>query len=232
VARALITQIRHTIAANGYRIMRDVIEHASADEARLLRVALDRSRFLSDYARNDLIGILSTTHHEVFVEVKKPWEEDIIYTTAAGLEKRQKELERIVNVELPKVAEAIGRAIAFGDVSDNAEYRFALEQRDSLSKRATAIRQEIAKARLISHGVVTGEEVTVGARVTARNQATGEVETFSFLGPWDTDIPNRVYSYQAPFSLAFMGKRQKDVVTAPGAEGPRMFEIIEIVPAI
>jgi transcription elongation GreA/GreB family factor len=149
-----------------------------------------------------------------------------------GLEKRQKELERIVNVELPKIAEAIGRAIGFGDVSDNAEYRSGLEQRDSLSKRATAIRQEIAKARLISHGMVKGDEVTVGAKVTARNQATGEIETFSFLGPWDTDLPNRVYSYQAPFSLAFMAKRKGEVVTAPGAEGPRLFEIIEIQPAL
>ena len=231
-ARAIMAQIRHTLAHNEYRIIRGVIEQANEEEARHLNSVLNRNRFMSDYARNDIIGILSSTHPKLFVEHKKPWEEEVIYTTEAGLKKRQQELERIVNVEMPKVAEAIGRAIGYGDVSDNAEYRSALEQRDSLSKRATQCQQEIASARLISPEMVSGEEVTVGSAVKARNTATAQVETYTFLGPWDTDIPNRIYSYQAPFSLAFMGGRKGDIVTVPGAEGPRMFEILEITPGV
>jgi transcription elongation GreA/GreB family factor len=243
-ARAIMSQIRHTLAANDYRIIRGVIEQANDEEARHLNDVLNRNRFLSDYARNDITGILSAAHHKLFVVKKKPWEEDFIYTMQAGLNKRQAELERIVNVELTKVAEAIGRAIGYGDVSDNAEYRSALEQRDSLSKRAAQFRQEIAQARLVTPDMVKGDEVTVGAAVKTRNTATGEVETFTFLGPWDTDIPNKVYSYQAPFSLAFMGRRKGDIVTVPsfakapegcealakqpGPEGQRSFEILEI----
>jgi transcription elongation factor GreA len=65
-----------------------------------------------------------------------------------------------------------------------------------------------------------------------KNTATGEIESFTFLGPWDTDIPKRIYSYQAPLSQAFMGKRMGETVTAPGEGGPRTFEILEIAPAI
>lgn len=231
-ARSLITQIRHTIAANDYRIIRRVFEGANTMEAQHLRDLLNRNRFLSEYARNDLIGILSAAHHDLFVEVKKPWEEAVIYTTEAGLKKRQQELEHIVNVELPKVAEAIGRAISYGDVSDNAEYRAGLEHRDNLSKRAAQIRAEIAKARLITSNMVTGTEVTVGAKVTAKALDTGQTVTFCFLGPWDTDIPNHIYSYQAPFSLAFMGKKKGDTVTVPGTEGPRTYEILDIASAV
>lgn len=231
-ARALITQLRHTIAANDYRIIRGVVEKCTEEEAHHLNDALNRNRFLSDYARNDIIAILSSTHRHLFVEHKKPWQEDVIYSTPEGLQKRSKELERIANVELPKVAEAIGRAIGFGDISDNAEYRAGLEHRDNLSKKAALIRQEIGKTRLITTDMVKGDEVTVGAKVTTRNLATNEEETFSFLGPWDTDVPNRVYSYLAPFSLAFMGKRKGDIVTAPGAEGPRRYEVLSIALAV
>ena len=46
----------------------------------------------------------------------------VSYVTKEGLKKLQEELERLQNVERPKISKAIGEAIEKGDISENAEY--------------------------------------------------------------------------------------------------------------
>ena len=45
----------------------------------------------------------------------------VSYVTKEGLKKLQEELERLQNVERPKISKAIGEAIEKGDISENAE---------------------------------------------------------------------------------------------------------------
>ena len=45
----------------------------------------------------------------------------VSYVTKEGLKKLQEELERLQNVERPKISKAIGEAIEKGDISENAD---------------------------------------------------------------------------------------------------------------
>ena len=45
----------------------------------------------------------------------------VSYVTKEGLKKLQEELERLQNVERPKISKAIGAAIEKGDISENAD---------------------------------------------------------------------------------------------------------------
>ena len=52
---------------------------------------------------------------------------------------------------------AIGRAAAFGDLSENAEYTSALEERDHLTKRATQLKADLDKAKTITTEMAADE---------------------------------------------------------------------------
>jgi transcription elongation GreA/GreB family factor len=68
--------------------------------------------------------------------------------------------------------------------------------------------------------------------VTARQVETGAEEIYTFLGPWDTDVENRVLNYQAPLAQAFMGARVGETVTYGEDGSKRSWEILEIEAAL
>ena len=61
----------------------------------------------------------------------------VSYVTKEGLKKLQEELERLQNVERPKISKAIGEAIEKGDISENAEYDAAKEAQGMLEMPST-----------------------------------------------------------------------------------------------
>jgi transcription elongation GreA/GreB family factor len=129
---------------------------------------------------------------------------------------------------MPRNAEAIGKAASKGDLRENWEYKAALEERDRLVERAVRMREELEHARALNAAVISGDEVNVGTAVRLRDVATGSERRIAFLGPWDADIPRGIYSYLAPFSLRFMGKKVADQVRAALDDAEGEFEIVAI----
>jgi len=74
--------------------------------------------------------------------------------------------------------------------------------------------------------------VNVGTRVTTRNLESGEEEVFTFLGPWDTKVEEKILNYQAPLSMAFMGARVGEKVEFGEALDVRSWEILAIEAAV
>jgi transcription elongation factor GreA len=75
-------------------------------------------------------------------------------------------------------------------------------------------------------------EVSVGSSVLAREVKSGEERRFTFLGPWDVDVDNGIYSYRAPLSLAFMGKKVGDLTVFDFDGETRQYKIVSIESAI
>lgn len=222
----LLLRMRNAFAASDYRVMEQLADRMNDVQAKATYDAIKDNLGLNDANRHRMETILIARHEEAILGKKELWEQDAIYVSPAGLRQRQGEFDNIVNVEMVKNSAAIGHAAGFGDLSENAEFTAALEQRDFLSRRANEIGQELRKAVLIPEDVST-ETVNVGMQITVRDTASGHTETLTFLGPWDVDLDNGVYSYLAPFSKAFMGKKVGEVVAPEGGD-PRQLEIVKI----
>ena len=147
---------------------------------------------------------------------------------ASGASRRARKPPHRGGVALP----AIGAAADHGDLSENAEFTAALEQRDRLTERIGVIEQELGRAGVIDPASVPTDHVGVGSGVRARNLATGETETFRFLGPWTADPDEGLYFYRAPLSLAFMGKQPGEQVTFGAGPDARRWEVLEIFSAL
>ncbi len=215
-------------SAGDFRLLRDLIGSVDLEAARRLHTAIVGNEGLGDEGRHELLGALRERYPEEFTERKNLWEDAHLYTSAAGLARRTAEMEKLANVDMPANAQAIGTAAARGDLRENWEYKTALEERDRLVERATRMRDELSRARVLHADQITGNEVNVGTAARLRNRATGAERTVRFVGPWDTDIANGVYSYMAPLSLRFMGKKVGDRIAAAFGEEEGEFEIVAI----
>jgi len=230
-ARQALSKIRAIVAANDAALLRAMIERADARDAQRLHEALTAGDGLAGEVRHRLLEALRERHPGLFAEKRPLWEDGYVYMTAEGLSRMQAALAKLVNEDMRRNAVAIGAAAAKGDLRENWEYKAALEERDRLVERAGRLRETLDRARVIPRGEVTAERVTVGARVRLRDQ-TGAQRAVTFLGPPDADVERGVFSYLAPLSLRFMGKRKGDRVVADLGGGEMTWEIISIEAAV
>jgi transcription elongation factor GreA len=225
-------RMRTAIALHGYARAAACLRRVTADRAVTLRTQLERLDGIGDNARLKLLGLLREVHPEVFVVERRrlqTWEDpDVLWNTAAGIQRKTEERDHLVNVTMRENAKRIGEAASHGDLSENSEYKFALEERDFLRARLAQMNRDLGLADAIeAHRVPIGH-VGVGSRVTLRDLADNSTSVMTFLGPFDTDVEQGIYNYKAPLSQALMGLHPGDrtALTLDGCA--RELEVIEI----
>jgi len=228
--RPVVAEVRSALDPRSNAVLARVLEACGDAQARDIRAAIDRNTVLTDALRSRLLDLVRRTHPEHFVvRTVEPWEQDdVIYTSERALRRQEEVYGELVTTKMMANAQAIGDAAARGDLSENAEFTAALEEQQRLSERAERLQADIARARIISPGMAAGETVTVGSKVRVRDTETGAEETFTFLGPWDTDVERHIFYYRAPLALAFMGKAVGETVVFGEGEKRRSWEILEI----
>ena len=155
-------------------------------------------------------------------------DEKTIYCTAEGIARRRDEFREIMEVKLPENFKAIGRAADFGDLSENAEYTSALEERDNLTKRATRMKEELDNAKVLEPSLVTTDKVGVGSRVRLRKPSTGEEMTYAILGPWDGSPESGVLYYRSPLAQSLLGHQVGEQVEVKLPGGSEVYEALSI----
>ena len=192
------------LTAGKQPLLRRLLADADADSLRNFRAMMQRGV-------DDKIDILVTDvcleyGPELFAHEEKPfWDEDAIWTTRKALERRREELRVLREVKLPENAEALSRAAAYGDLSENAEWEQAIEQQRQLTEAAKSIELELSKAALLENTTLPESVVCPGCEVTYREVESGAERTLVVLGPWDTDDSDRIVSYKAPLAAGMLG---------------------------
>jgi transcription elongation factor GreA len=224
---------RSALATQSNKPMLGLIDAADRREGIRLKGLIQSNAGLSPAMRTQLLGYLRSKYADIFIEITREWEEGgTIYTTEDGLRRTQDALNFIIETEIPEVAQQIGEAASHGDLSENAEYTAALEKRDQLASRATGMENELSVAKVINHEMAGSDFVNVGTRVKARSVESGEEEIYTFFGPWDTDVEQRILNYQAPLAMAFMGSRVGDQVVFGEGVDQRTWEVLSIEAAL
>lgn len=223
--------IRAALSAQDYRHYREIITDMEAGMASTVYRTVDRMEGLGQVVRSTMMKIVHDTHPLLFVKTRiDPWLDDgIIFCTQAGMQKRQAEINHLVNVKIPENAKAIGEAASHGDLSENSEYKFALEERDLLQARLLTMQNELTQARLLTANDISTDEVNVGTRVTLARADGSCRRTIDILGPWESDTEKGIYNYRAPMCTRLKGLRAGDVVTMEldGPEATWRIETIE-----
>jgi len=225
-------RIRSAFTLRSYERVNECIRRVAHDRAVTLRTQLERLEGMGDNVRYKLLNMLSAAHPNVFVVRQariEPWEDqNVLWCTADGLKRKTGEREHLVNVEMHENARRIGEAASHGDLSENSEYKFALEERDFLRARLAQMNKELSIAEVLEEHMPPADHVGVGSRVTLRDVSSGVTREMTFLGSFETDVEKGIFNYKAPVSQSLMGLHPHDRKELTFDNRTSEFEIVEI----
>lgn len=148
--------------------------------------------------------------------------------TVGGAERLREELNRLKQIERPRVINAIAEARAHGDLKENAEYHAAREQQSFMEGRINEIEAKLSVAHVID---VTQMEnsgrVIFGATITFTN-GSGTSLRYQIVGEDEADINDNKISVTSPVARALIGKYEGDTVEVETPDGKIVYEIVEV----
>ena len=137
--------------------------------------------------------------------------------TAGDIQKMREEIDHRVRVLRPKLIEDVQTARAFGDLSENFEYKCAKQEKNRNESRIRYLERMIRTARVISED--SGEdEVGLFDQVVAFNERLGREMTVRIVTTLRTDTAKGLISKESPVGKALLGRRAGDRVRVKVSE--------------
>lgn len=147
--------------------------------------------------------------------------------TVLGAEKLRDELQRLKQVERPRIINAIAEARAHGDLKENAEYHAAREQQGFIEGRISEIEGKLSVAQVIDVSNMENTGRVIFGSTIKLNGASKNI-TYQIVGEDEANIEDNKISVTSPVARALIGKYEGDVVMVATPEGSVEYEIIEV----
>jgi transcription elongation factor GreA len=150
-----------------------------------------------------------------------------VYLTAEGAEELQRELDRLIAVRRPELAEKLTEAVAQGDLKENADYHDAKEQLAFVEGRIKYLENVLRSAEIIANGGGS-DVVTVGSRVTIVEDGEDEEEVYMIVGAAEASPDTGKISHVSPIGSALIGAKKGDKVRVQTPSGSIIFKVKKI----
>lgn len=132
--------------------------------------------------------------------------------TRKDLELMKQELdERRIHLR-PKLLEAVKEARAFGDLSENFEYKAAKQEKNRNEGRIRYLENMVRTARIIDEAAGPADGVALYDKVTVLLEDENEVETYQIVTTMRQDALHGLISRESPVGKALLGKKVGDRV--------------------
>lgn len=148
--------------------------------------------------------------------------------TAKKLEEKRNLLDKMQNVDIPAIAKEVAEAKEKGDLKENAEYIAAKEAQHKLGNDLKRLQAELARAVIFDPTTATSSMVSFGTKVTLLNKDSGSNESYTILGPWESDPENGVISYMTPLGDALLDHKVGEELSFVINEHKYNFEVKKI----
>ena len=135
-------------------------------------------------------------------------------------------LEHELNVELPK---ELKKARAHGDLSENAEYKFAKERQGYVNARIGQLKQRMADLGMLNLTNIPKDRAGYGSLVRVMDlQKSVELE-YKLVSTEEADVEKGLISTTSPIGKALLGRRVGDEVQVSTPAGKKEFEVVRLV---
>jgi transcription elongation factor GreA len=161
-------------------------------------------------------------------EEKKVQTLGLIVTQAKYLEK-QRQQAKIISEDIPANSKELEFAKSLGDLRENAEYKAALEKQAILNATLAKVSEEISRAQLFDPSTVNILRVSFGTKVSLFNTSSEKEETYTILGPWESDPDNGIISYLSPFGGAMLNKAVGEEIVFTANDEKTVYRVDSIV---
>lgn len=132
-----------------------------------------------------------------------------------SIDLRKSEYEELIKIKIPENKKAIAIAREHGDLRENAEYKMAKEEQQTLMARKSLMEREFVQARITDFSEASDDIVGIGSVVTLVHIDSSRTQTYTILGAWDSDPERNILSYKTLLAQRLLGKKQGDRVKTP-----------------
>ena len=228
--KAIFNKIVNLLEDKGTGYAINILSDANAES---IFDIVSRSKGLEDWFKVSIENAIRDRFPDLFEEPGIPTlDENKIYVTKEGYEKKKGEFDHLMNEEFAENARDLGEAISRGDLRENAEYKAAREKQAMLVGKAERMKAELQKVVIIEPHSVNSDIVSPGTRVTLRHEGKTELETYTILGPWDINIEKNIISYLSPVGKGLLNRTVGETIKIKLPEGETTYEIIKIEKAL
>ncbi|MCI5778943.1 MAG: GreA/GreB family elongation factor [Lentisphaeria bacterium] len=153
------------------------------------------------------------------------------YTSVHSHQALIRELDDIINVQVPENREAIATARAHGDFRENSEFDAAKERRRFLTRRRNELERELAVIQPVMMAQVeVSDTAVIGSTVTV--EMGGRTETYYLLGAWDGDPDRRFLSYRTRLGKALLHRKVGDTFPGPDGKDGKLLAVGKLPPEL
>lgn len=148
------------------------------------------------------------------------------YLTKEKFEELTRELNDLRQNRRKEVADRLEYAKSLGDLSENAEYHAAREEQSDIEDRIIELENILKTSEIISMHHSTAVEI--GSTLKVEREDNGADQTFTLVGPEESDVTAGKISYQSPLGAALLGKKKGERVVVRTPRGEASYKILSI----
>ncbi len=135
-------------------------------------------------------------------------------------------LETELNIELPK---ELMKARAHGDLSENAEFKFAKERQGYVNARIGQLKKRLGDLGMLNLSNIPRDRAGYGSRVWVKDVQRAVKVEYKLVTTEEADAEKGLIATTSPIGKALLGRRVGDEVHVQTPAGKKEFELIRLV---
>jgi transcription elongation factor GreA len=142
--------------------------------------------------------------------------------------KLQEEIETLeyeLSHDLPK---ELKKAVALGDLSENAEYHMAKQRQEYVRARLGQLKKRMADLSLINMNNIPKDKAGLGSKVKVYDSTKEEEIEYELVTSEESDVAQGKISTTSPIGRALLNKKVGDTTMVHTPTGKRELEILSL----
>lgn len=141
------------------------------------------------------------------------------------LEEEIRVIQHELTKELPK---ELKKAIALGDLSENAEYQSAKQRQEILNAKLAQLRKRLADVAMINFDRIPRDRASYGSIVVLYDLQKNAEITYKLVSSEESNIRKGLISTTSPIGRGLLNKREGDMAKVHTPGGLKEFEILSL----
>jgi transcription elongation factor GreA len=134
-------------------------------------------------------------------------------------------LEHELSYELPR---ELKKAVALGDLSENAEYHMAKQRQEFVKARLRQLGKRMADLALINMDNIPRDRVGLGSTVKIYDSSKNAEVEYKLVTSEESDVASGKISTSSPIGRALLNKKVGDSATVVTPNGNREMEVLTL----
>ena len=155
-----------------------------------------------------------TTMSDPLAKIKKKLQDEI------------DQLSHELNVELPK---EIAVARAHGDLSENAEYKFAKERQTYVNAKIAQLKKRMGDLSMLNLNNIPKDRSGYGSRIVVIDVARDVKVEYKLVSSEEADAEKGLISTTSPIGRALLNRKVGDEIEVATPAGKKEFEVVELL---